>query len=140
MIQNRGTTLCGAPTNAGTPCCDWVVRGFDTCLHHVRPDQLLAAEAACGIRLCRRDPGCRQYAISWSDPPGCNNHLSGLQRQIELRQTIRYQIEQRRAELMTAWFCFAAGNHHPEVLRVLGLDADARQRLAEQLTAGAGDA
>ena len=124
MWPNRGNQLCGAPTRARTPCTDLVIAGFDRCLRHVHPDQLEAAEAVAHFRLCRR-PDCLGYAISWTSPPRCKTHLSGLERQIELMQTIRYQIEVKRADLMTAWLCYRAGDRSPEVLHELHLDASA---------------
>ncbi len=118
----RGAAQCSGTTRAGRPCLDWVVLGFDHCLHHVPPDQLEAAEAVCGFRLCRR-PGCLQYAIRYSDPPTCKTHCSGFMRRVEYRRHIMRLVEERRVELMTAWFRYQDGDRSPEVLHLLDLDA-----------------
>jgi hypothetical protein len=123
MMPGRGTTLCGAPTRAGTPCCDWVIAGFDTCLHHIHPGQLEEAEAVVGFKLCRQSD-CRQYAISYTDPPRCRTHCSGWLRQVEYRRHFERVVQARKAELMAALFRYQdGGDRSPEVLRLLGLDA-----------------
>lgn len=122
MMPGRGAALCGAPTRSGRPCCDHVIRGFDRCLHHIHPGQLEAAEAVAGFRLCR-EVDCRQYAISYTDPPRCKVHCSGFMRQVEARRHLLRLVEQRRAELMSAWFRYQDGDRSPEVLRELGLEA-----------------
>jgi hypothetical protein len=123
MLPGRGSALCAGTTRRNRPCCDWEIEGIGYCLHHV-PDELLEqAELVVGFRLCRREPGCRGYAISWSNPPACKAHLSGLARRIEYRQYRLDLIETRRAELMGAWMALRAGDRSPETLHVLGLDA-----------------
>ena len=116
---------------------DWVIAGFDRCLRHVHPDDLEAAEDVAGFRLCRREPGCRQYAISWSWPPGCKNHLSGTRRALEYRRYRLDLIEDRRAQLMGAWLAYQAGDRSHRVLHQLDLCEHAVQRLADQLVAEA---
>lgn len=134
MMPGRGPALCAGRTRAGRPCFDYEIEGFGRCLRHVHPDQLEDAEAVCGIRLCRR-PDCLGYAISWTSPPRCKTHLSGLARQIEHMQLIRYQVEVRQAEIMSALFAYQDGDRSHEVLHLLGLDDCAMQRLAGELMA-----
>jgi hypothetical protein len=120
----EGDKLCAGTTRAGRPCFNQVVRFFDYCLHHVPADQLDQAEAVAGFRLCRREPGCRGYAISWSWPSACKVHLSGVQRQIEYRQYRLALIETRRAKLMPAFLSYYYdGDRSAETLHVLGLDS-----------------
>lgn len=78
----EGESLCGFPTNQGTPCSSREILGLEHCLLHVPDDMLDEAEQITSTRRCRRRFGeidaCRKYAVAGTEPPACTDHGANL--------------------------------------------------------------
>jgi hypothetical protein len=73
-MKGLGSRRCIEVVPSGRGCQNLEVEGMDFCLKHM-PDELLAeAEEVTGVRRCRHEAGCREYAEPETDPPACRKH------------------------------------------------------------------